>query len=464
MGHETGHYVLHHIYQFIVFFALVIAVGFLVLRTGFDWAIRRWGARWAVRGVDDPAGMPLLTLIFTVYLFLLTPILNTYIRENEGAADIFGLNAARQPDGFALIALKLGEYRKLDPGPIEELFWYDHPSGRARIRMAMQWKAVTKRTERTETTERTEREITEHRCRSLSVLSSSPSSPSLLVPVAFADIFSRHARSPTVARAAPSPPGRSRAGRGRRARRATAQEGQAHGARAAGSAARPGQLRRARPLRHPPLNRLRSRPAGVSGRRRRHGVGPDRRPPGVRLLAGLHRVRRLALRGARREDLQGDGPGDAERRAGDRPQRFGRRPDSGGRRIARRIRRHLPPQHARVGRRAADLRHPRSLRRRRGVQPGHHRLHLHGPGGQLHVRHRPERGEDGHPRGSQLRRARRRRHPRRHVRRLALRARLGAGIDPGGARAGRLPAAQQPRGAAAPARPTTRSTAGTRPC
>lgn len=142
MGHETGHYVLHHIYQFIVFFALVIAVGFLVLRTGFDWAIRRWGARWAVRGVDDPAGMPLLTLIFTVYLFLLTPILNTYIRENEGAADIFGLNAARQPDGFALIALKLGEYRKLDPGPIEELFWYDHPSGRARIRMAMQWKAV----------------------------------------------------------------------------------------------------------------------------------------------------------------------------------------------------------------------------------------------------------------------------------------------------------------------------------
>jgi STE24 endopeptidase len=141
MGHETGHYVLHHIYQFIVFFALVIAVGFLGLRSVFAWATRRWGERWGVRGIDDPAGMPLLSLILTVYLFLLTPVLNTYVRETESAADIFGLNAARQPDGFALIALKLAEYRKLDPGPIEELLWYDHPSGRARIRMAMQWKA-----------------------------------------------------------------------------------------------------------------------------------------------------------------------------------------------------------------------------------------------------------------------------------------------------------------------------------
>jgi len=141
MGHETGHYVLRHIYQFIVFAALVIAAGFLILRTAFAWAVGRWGERWRVRGIDDPAGMPLLTLIFSAFLFLLTPVLNTYVRETEAAADIFGLNAARQPDGFALIALKLAEYRKLDPGPIEELIWYDHPSGRARIRMAMQWKA-----------------------------------------------------------------------------------------------------------------------------------------------------------------------------------------------------------------------------------------------------------------------------------------------------------------------------------
>ncbi len=63
------------------------------------------------------------------------------IRSQEAEADLFGLNASRQPDGFATVALKLGEYRKLDPGPLEELLFFDHPSGRSRILMAMRWKA-----------------------------------------------------------------------------------------------------------------------------------------------------------------------------------------------------------------------------------------------------------------------------------------------------------------------------------
>ena len=67
--------------------------------------------------------------------------MNTIIRTNEYEADIFGLNAARQPEGFAEAALLLGEYRKLDPSPLEEALFFDHPSGRTRIHAAMQWKA-----------------------------------------------------------------------------------------------------------------------------------------------------------------------------------------------------------------------------------------------------------------------------------------------------------------------------------
>ena len=89
------------------------------------------------------------------------------------------------------------------------------------------------------------------------------------------------------------------------------------------------------------------------------------------------------------------------------------------------------------GRGPADLRHPRSLRRRRRVQPRHHRFHLHGPRGELHVRHRPQRGEDGDARGGDLRRARRRGRARRDVGRLPLRARLRARVPPGDSRAGR---------------------------
>ncbi|MGZ4966731.1 MAG: M48 family metallopeptidase, partial [Chthoniobacterales bacterium] len=56
--------------------------------------------------------------------------------------DAFGINTSREADGMAAVALKLGKYRKLDPAPLEEFIFFDHPSGRARIRMAMDWKAA----------------------------------------------------------------------------------------------------------------------------------------------------------------------------------------------------------------------------------------------------------------------------------------------------------------------------------
>lgn len=141
MGHEMGHYVLNHVYESILFFGVVLFLGFAFLRWGFEWALARWGERWRVRGIADLAGLPLLAAVLSVYFFLMTPILNTYIRVNEAEADLFGLNAARQPDGFAEVSLMLSEYRKLAPGPIEEWIFFDHPSGRNRILMAMRWKA-----------------------------------------------------------------------------------------------------------------------------------------------------------------------------------------------------------------------------------------------------------------------------------------------------------------------------------
>ncbi|HET9227665.1 MAG TPA: M48 family metallopeptidase [Thermoanaerobaculia bacterium] len=140
MGHEMGHYVLNHVYESILWFALVLLAGFSFLRWGYDRAVARWGGKWGVRGIDDPAGLPLLAVLFAIFFFLMTPLNNTWIRVNEAEADMFGLNAAREPDGFAETALLLGEYRKLHPGPVEEWIFFDHPSGYQRILMAMKWK------------------------------------------------------------------------------------------------------------------------------------------------------------------------------------------------------------------------------------------------------------------------------------------------------------------------------------
>jgi STE24 endopeptidase len=141
MGHEMGHYVLHHIYKDTLFISAVIVVSFSLLQWSLNWSLQRWGGKWGIRGVGDIAVLPLVLLIISILGFVLTPIMNTQTRTEEGEADMYGLNASRQPDGFAQAAIHLGEYRKMNPGPIEEWIFFDHPSGRNRIYAAMRWKA-----------------------------------------------------------------------------------------------------------------------------------------------------------------------------------------------------------------------------------------------------------------------------------------------------------------------------------
>ena len=131
-----------------------------------------------------------------------------------------------------------------------------------------------------------------------------------------------------------------------------------------------------------------------------------------------------SLSDACREDLQGHGPGPREWRADHRSQRFWGRTHPGGSRQPRGIRRHLPAQHAGVRRRAAAVTRDGTVRRRCGVLARDHRLHRDGRRDELHVRHGPERGEDGDARGDRLRWPWRRAYPQRDERRRAF---LGQG-------------------------------------
>ncbi len=141
MGHEMGHYVLNHVLEDIIFLSIVITVSMAYLFWGLQWTIGRWGSRWGISDPGDPAVLPLAMLLISILFFVLTPIMNSETRMHEKQADMFGLNAARQPDGFAQAAIHLGEYRKMRPGPVEEWIFFDHPSGYNRIHSAMVWKS-----------------------------------------------------------------------------------------------------------------------------------------------------------------------------------------------------------------------------------------------------------------------------------------------------------------------------------
>ncbi|MDE3167925.1 MAG: M48 family metallopeptidase [Acidobacteriota bacterium] len=141
MGHEMGHYVLNHVYKGLVMYGVLIVIGFGFLNWGVHFSLARWGETWGVRGITDIAVLPLAGIVLSLYFFLITPVTNTITRTMEFEADMYGLNTAQAPDGEANVDLMLGEYRRMDPGPIEEFIFFDHPSGRTRITAAMRWKA-----------------------------------------------------------------------------------------------------------------------------------------------------------------------------------------------------------------------------------------------------------------------------------------------------------------------------------
>ncbi len=188
--------------------------------------------------------------------------------------------------------------------------------------------------------------------------------------------------------------GQARLGGGQKRIDAQHARGQADGAGTDRTAARRRFLRGIRHVRRPSLYRFRDAGRSALGRRGRHRLGHGQRPHGLCVQSGFHRLWRFAVRNARPEDLQDHGHGGAKRRARHRHQRFRWRAHPGRRGIACRLRGRVSAQHHGLWRRAADQPHHGALRGWRGLLPGDDRLHLHGEGHVLHVRHRPRCGED----------------------------------------------------------------------
>jgi STE24 endopeptidase len=139
LGHEMGHYVLNHGLRGAIYISLVLAFGLWFTARLGDWALARWGTRLGLEGRADPAALPLAIAILSIFFFAATPLLNSIGRQIEAEADAFGLDAAREPNGFAMAAMRLSTYRKIHPGPLEEIVFYDHPSGYTRVRNSMIW-------------------------------------------------------------------------------------------------------------------------------------------------------------------------------------------------------------------------------------------------------------------------------------------------------------------------------------
>lgn len=134
-GHESGHYVLHHIVYGVLFTIAILFVSMYVGYRFVQWALRMFGDPWGVHSQIDWAALAVLLLAFSIFGALLEPVENAFSRHDEHAADVYGQEAVHglvaDPQTTAKGAFDvLGKTSFADPNPspLYEFWTYSHPS------------------------------------------------------------------------------------------------------------------------------------------------------------------------------------------------------------------------------------------------------------------------------------------------------------------------------------------------
>ncbi len=141
MGHEMGHYALRHVAKGLAFGGALILLGAALVRWSYAPIVRRRPG-WGIGPIEDPAGLPLVLLIVSVYSFVAAPAANAFSRWEEHQADVFSLEVVRDPDALAAGFAKFNTHdlSEYDPPRIVEIWFYTHPSLQHRIEFCERWK------------------------------------------------------------------------------------------------------------------------------------------------------------------------------------------------------------------------------------------------------------------------------------------------------------------------------------
>ncbi len=142
-GHESGHYMLHHIPKMLTLSAIGLFLLFSACARLGEWMLRRFGRRWRVRSMESRAGFLILLFAFSIAGIVVEPVGNTISRHYEHQADVYGQEAIHglvpDPQSTAVSGFNhLGEAWLEDPNPSRFVeFWlYNHPSVQSRARFA----------------------------------------------------------------------------------------------------------------------------------------------------------------------------------------------------------------------------------------------------------------------------------------------------------------------------------------
>jgi STE24 endopeptidase len=131
LAHELAHHVHRDLWRGIGVQAVSLFAGFYLA----DLVLRGTADSLGLRGISDPAGLPMLFVLAGVWSFIVMPFANAMSRAQERAADRYALTTTRNVDAFVTAMKRLSQQNLAEeyPSPVVRWLFYSHPPIRERI-------------------------------------------------------------------------------------------------------------------------------------------------------------------------------------------------------------------------------------------------------------------------------------------------------------------------------------------
>ncbi|MBI4079994.1 M48 family metalloprotease [Candidatus Kaiserbacteria bacterium] len=135
VAHETGHYVLGHLWIDLAAATVLTFVSFYILSSVLSAFVRRFGTHIGAARVNDVVLFPILGVVFFYLSLLISPATSALSRSLEQQADAYALTIANDAEASAngLRKLAYQSFVDVDPPPLLQFWFGTHPPLKERI-------------------------------------------------------------------------------------------------------------------------------------------------------------------------------------------------------------------------------------------------------------------------------------------------------------------------------------------
>ena len=133
-AHEVGHHVHRHLPKLVIANVILAAAGLWLV----DRILHLAAGPLGYPAFNDPAALPLLMLVLSVFGLVLAPLQNAVSRFFERQCDRYALERTGLFQAYRSAFIKLARMNKADPDPhpLTVFFFDDHPPIRQRLALA----------------------------------------------------------------------------------------------------------------------------------------------------------------------------------------------------------------------------------------------------------------------------------------------------------------------------------------